>query len=59
MLNIAYFSEALPDALKTSCAKCTKKQQEGTDKVLRYVIKNKPNDYKVIEHIYDPSGIYK
>nr|AGD80081.1 chemosensory protein 1 [Apolygus lucorum] len=51
--------ESLPDALKTNCAKCTKKQQEGTDKVLRHVLKNKPNDYKVLESIYDPTGIYR
>nr|QFU27924.1 chemosensory protein 9 [Apolygus lucorum] len=51
--------EALPDALKTNCSKCSKKQQEGTDKVLRYVLKNKPNDYKVLENIYDPSGNYR
>nr|QCX43090.1 chemosensory protein csp10 [Helopeltis theivora] len=51
--------ESLPDALKTACSKCTKKQQEGTDKVLRYVIENKPKDYKTLEAIYDHEGIYK
>nr|AXU25090.1 chemosensory protein 11 [Cyrtorhinus lividipennis] len=51
--------DALPDALKTSCSKCTKKQQEGTDKVIRYMLKNKVQDYKMLESLYDPSGNYR
>ncbi|BET02605.1 Insect pheromone-Hypothetical protein family, A10/OS-D [Nesidiocoris tenuis] len=51
--------DALPDALKTGCSKCSEKQKQGTEKVAQYVLKNKPQDYKVLEAIYDPSGTYR
>nr|SAJ59013.1 putative chemosensory protein [Triatoma brasiliensis] len=51
--------ETLPDALKTECSKCTEKQKAGAEKVLRFVIENRPDDYKQVEAIYDPEGIYR
>lgn len=53
------FLETLPDALQTGCAKCTEKQKAGAEKVLRFVIENKPDHYKQVEAIYDPKGIYR
>ncbi|XP_031618432.1 ejaculatory bulb-specific protein 3-like [Contarinia nasturtii] len=44
----------LPDALKTNCAKCTPKQQEGTDRVLRFMINHKPEEWKQLKAKYDP-----
>nr|AXS78219.1 chemosensory protein 13 [Adelphocoris lineolatus] len=51
--------EHLPDALKTGCSKCSEKQRAGSEKVIKHLLKNKPQDYAVLEKIYDPSGIYK
>lgn len=48
----------LPDALKTNCAKCSAKQRDGTDKVLRFIVKNKPTEWEQLKNKYDPENIY-
>lgn len=48
----------LPDALKSECSKCSEKQKATTDKVIRFMIDNKPNEWKVLQAKYDPEGIY-
>lgn len=44
----------LPDALRTNCAKCTEKQRDGTDRVLRFIVKNKPDEWKQLKAKFDP-----
>ncbi|XP_014277120.1 ejaculatory bulb-specific protein 3 [Halyomorpha halys] len=51
--------DVLPDALATECKKCSHKQQQGTEKVLRHLIEKRPVDYSVLEKLYDPTGTYK
>ncbi|XP_075158714.1 antennal protein 10 isoform X1 [Haematobia irritans] len=51
--------ETLPDAIATDCAKCTEKQKYGSDKVTRYLIDNRPEDWERLEKIYDPEGTYR
>uniref|UniRef100_T1GME7 Uncharacterized protein n=1 Tax=Megaselia scalaris TaxID=36166 RepID=T1GME7_MEGSC len=48
----------LPDALQTECSKCSDKQKEGTEQVLKYVIKNKPKEWEALQAKYDPEHIY-
>lgn len=48
----------LPDALKTNCSKCTAKQRDGTDRVLRYVAHNKPEHFETLRKAFDPEDIY-
>lgn len=48
----------LPDALKTNCEKCTEKQRDGTDRVLRFIVHNKPEEWKQLKAKYDPDNIY-
>ncbi|CAG9809166.1 unnamed protein product [Chironomus riparius] len=48
----------LPDALKTDCSKCSEKQKAGTERVLRFLIEKKPNQYAELQKKYDPEGIY-
>lgn len=48
----------LPDALRTNCAKCTPKQQQGTDKVLRHIVKNKPEEWKQLKAKFDPDNVF-
>ncbi|XP_067003792.2 ejaculatory bulb-specific protein 3 [Anabrus simplex] len=49
----------VPDALTNDCAKCTEKQKSGTEKVINYLIDNKPDIWNKLEAKYDPDGIYK
>lgn len=48
----------LPDALKTKCSKCTEKQREGTDKVIRFLINNRPEQWTNLQRKYDPENVY-
>nr|CAD7427896.1 unnamed protein product [Timema monikensis] len=49
----------LPDALHTDCSKCSEKQKEGSDKVIHFLIDNKPELWKELEARFDPQGEYK
>nr|ACZ58025.1 chemosensory protein 7 [Adelphocoris lineolatus] len=51
--------EAIPDALKTECAKCNAKQKAGVEKVLRHLLTKKAEDYKILEDKFDPEGVYR
>ncbi|XP_073832697.1 antennal protein 10 isoform X2 [Musca autumnalis] len=51
--------ETLPDAIATNCEKCTQKQKESSDKVTRFLIDNRPEDWDRLEKIYDPEGTYR
>ncbi|NP_001298150.1 ejaculatory bulb-specific protein 3-like precursor [Stomoxys calcitrans] len=48
----------LPDALKTECSKCNEKQKEGADKVIRFMIENKAEEWKALQAKYDPEQVY-
>lgn len=48
----------LPDALRTNCEKCTEKQRDGTDRVLRFIVKNKPAEWDLLKAKYDPENQY-
>lgn len=49
----------LPDAIETHCMKCTEKQKYGSEKVIRFIIDKRPDDWKYLETRYDPEGKYK
>ncbi|WP_082558797.1 A10/OS-D family protein [Kitasatospora sp. MBT66] len=48
----------LPDALRVNCAHCTNRQKKGTDRILRFIVKNRPTEWKQLEEKYDPDDIY-
>ncbi|KAH8402317.1 hypothetical protein KR009_011357 [Drosophila setifemur] len=50
--------KSLPDALKTECSKCSEKQRQNTDKIIRFIIDNKPEEWKVLQAKFDPEEIY-
>nr|ARO46439.1 chemosensory protein 1 [Pachypeltis micranthus] len=54
-----YLKEVLPDALQTECSKCSDKQKHGAEKVLRFMLTKKPEDYQVLENIFDKESIYR
>lgn len=50
--------QVLPDALQTNCSKCSPQQREGTERVVRYLIKNKEEQWNELRKKYDPENIY-
>ncbi|XP_071448271.1 ejaculatory bulb-specific protein 3-like [Hetaerina americana] len=51
--------KSIPDALKTECAKCTEKQREKAEKVIRHLIDKKPEMWAQLEAKWDPNGEYR
>nr|QJT73567.1 chemosensory protein 8 [Encarsia formosa] len=49
----------LPDALATKCEKCTAKQKEGSEKVIAFLSKNKPEEWEQVLEMYDKDHIYR
>ncbi|XP_060528986.1 ejaculatory bulb-specific protein 3-like [Cylas formicarius] len=49
----------MPDAIATNCSKCSEKQKEGSETIIRYLIDNKPEYWSQLQDKYDPSGSYK
>lgn len=58
LLVMLYISEFLPDALENNCGKCTPKQKDGAKKVIKYLVKNKPDIWEKALKKFDPQGIY-
>lgn len=46
----------LSDALLTNCGKCSEKQKAGTQKVIKYIVKNKPQQWEALRKKYDPDN---
>lgn len=51
--------ETLPDALENECSKCTEKQKNGSDKVLKHLINKRPDFWKELAVRYDPDNKYQ
>lgn len=51
--------KVLPDALKTDCNKCTTIQKDRSEKVIRFLMKNRTTDFERLTAKYDPTGEYK
>nr|AMP19496.1 chemosensory protein 1 [Tomicus yunnanensis] len=49
----------MPDAIETDCSKCSEKQREGSEIMMRYLIDNKPEYWNPLQEKYDPTGSYK
>lgn len=49
----------MPDAIETDCSKCSEKQKEGSERMIRYLIDNKPEYWTPLQEKYDPTGSYK
>lgn len=53
---LLFVTEVLPEAIKTSCEKCTGKQKDKGAKAIKFMIEKKPELWKEIAKKYDPSG---
>nr|QGH51246.1 putative chemosensory protein 3 [Conopomorpha sinensis]WGJ79146.1 chemosensory protein 7 [Conopomorpha sinensis] len=51
--------ETLPDALEHGCEKCTEKQKDKSDRVIRYLVNKRPQYWKELSKKYDPNNIYQ
>lgn len=49
----------MPDAIETDCSKCSEKQKIGSEKIMNYLIDNKPDYWTELEEKYDPTGAYR
>ncbi|XP_045501651.1 ejaculatory bulb-specific protein 3-like [Colias croceus] len=49
----------LPDAIQNDCKKCTERQKNGADKVMQFIIDNRPEDWKKLEEKFNPDGSYR
>lgn len=53
------FSDKLPEALATRCAKCTDKQKQLAKKLAQEVRRTHPDLWKELVTYYDPDGKYR
>ncbi|XP_015608690.1 ejaculatory bulb-specific protein 3 [Cephus cinctus] len=51
--------KSLPDALANDCSKCSAKQRDGSEKVIRFLVNKRPQIWEKLAKKYDPSGQYK
>ncbi|XP_053615072.1 allergen Tha p 1 isoform X2 [Plodia interpunctella] len=51
--------ETLPDALENECSKCTAKQKNSSDKVIRFLVNKRPDLWNELSTKYDPQNIYQ
>ncbi|XP_047521352.1 ejaculatory bulb-specific protein 3-like isoform X2 [Pieris napi] len=49
----------LPDAIQNDCKKCSDRQREGADKVMQFIIDNRPEDWQTLEEKFNPDGSYR
>ncbi|XP_012287374.1 ejaculatory bulb-specific protein 3 [Orussus abietinus] len=50
--------KSLPDALASSCSKCSERQRQGSEKVIRYLVNQRPEIWEKLAKKYDPTGEY-
>ncbi|XP_049816463.1 uncharacterized protein LOC126263414 [Schistocerca nitens] len=54
-----YLKEVIPDALSNGCSRCRPNQREGAEKVIKFLMKDKPVMWNKLEAKYDPEGVYR
>lgn len=52
-------TDNLSDAIHNECDGCSEKQKEGSDKVIKYLIKNKKDLWTELRNKYDPERVSK
>ncbi|KAI4483535.1 hypothetical protein M0804_007795 [Polistes exclamans] len=58
-IRFSFVSESLPDALANGCSKCSEKQKAGSEKVIRYLINQRPKLWEKLSKKYDPTGEFQ
>ncbi|XP_017878064.1 ejaculatory bulb-specific protein 3-like [Ceratina calcarata] len=55
----AELKKTLPDALETECSKCSEKHKEVVKKVIKFLVKEKPEMWDKLANKYDPDRKYR
>nr|AIX97837.1 chemosensory protein [Cnaphalocrocis medinalis] len=55
----ADFRKALPEAVETTCAKCTEKQKNNIRKVIKAIQQKHPKQWEELKKKTDPSGKFR
>lgn len=50
--------KVLPEAIKTGCAECNPKQEDGARKVIKHLFTKRKNDWNTLLAKFDPNGVY-
>ncbi|XP_049877120.1 ejaculatory bulb-specific protein 3-like [Pectinophora gossypiella] len=53
------FKKVIPEALETTCGKCTPKQKQLIKKVIKAVMERHPESWKQLEHKFDKDNKYQ
>jgi len=56
--DICLFPAHVAEALQNDCAKCSDKQKEAAEKIIKFLYKNKPEEWKQLQEKYDPDNTY-
>jgi hypothetical protein len=62
LIHVCFFFDptgSLPDALLTECSKCSEKQRDGTERVIKFLIEKKPEQWTSLQAKYDPENVYQ
>lgn len=59
LIDIFIFPEALPEAIETTCAKCTEKQKANIRKVVKAIQAKHPKEWDALVKKNDPSGKHR
>ena len=55
-LNVLFFSEILPEALRTKCVRCTERQKRTAVKVIKRLKYEYPDEWAKVSSRWDPTG---
>ncbi|XP_049788281.1 ejaculatory bulb-specific protein 3-like [Schistocerca cancellata] len=54
-----YLKAAIPGALCNGCSRCRQRQRQDAEKVIKFLMKNKPDLWNQLEAKYNPKGVYR
>lgn len=49
----------VPDAIREGCTSCSEKQKTASEKVIKFLVKNRRRDWDKLTKKYDPNGEYR
>ena len=49
----------LPNAIKSECKECSEHQKKAIEKVFKYMIEKRPDDWKKLLDKYDPDRTFR
>ncbi|XP_039759562.1 ejaculatory bulb-specific protein 3-like [Pararge aegeria] len=54
----AHFKKLIPEAMQSSCNKCSEHQRTLIARVIQAIVEKLPEDWKKLNQIHDPEGKY-